>query len=193
MDAALALIERGGYRAATIEAIASRSGVARTTIYRSWPNRAALVVDLLVGATAGTGSPAPDADPLPALLRELRLVAGASEGTAGRLLIALLGEAESDPDIRKALAEGLFKPRREATARVIRRAQASGLFRRDVPPRLIGDLLYGPLFYRKFIRGEIVSRRFVERIFDCALNGLRPGDPPRAPRAGRGRRDRRRR
>lgn len=174
MDAALALVGKGGYAAATIEAIAARSGVARTTIYRWWPNRAALVVDLLV-EVAGAAAPSPaGGDPMQVLRTELRLVAQAAEGLAGRLLVALLGEAESDPDIHTALVRGLFNPRRKATAKVIRRAQVSGVLRRDVPPRLVGDLLYGPLFYRKFIRHERVTKGFVESVFECALDGLRP-------------------
>ena len=52
LDATSERIEKGGYPAATIEAIAARSGVAKTTIYRWWPNRAALVVDLLVQVAA---------------------------------------------------------------------------------------------------------------------------------------------
>jgi AcrR family transcriptional regulator len=149
LDAALALVEKRGYSAATIEAIAARSGVAKTTIYRWWPNRAALVVDLLV-----------------------RLAMEAAEALPGRLLISLLGEAEHDPDIRGALQRGLFTPRRLAAARVVRQAQLAGQIRRDVAPLLACDLFYGPLFYRKFIRHESVSRDFVRQVFQSVLSGL---------------------
>src|SRR5262245_17443223 len=57
LDAARELVGKGGYDAATIEAIAARSGVAKTTIYRSWPNRAALVVDLLMEMARATVPP----------------------------------------------------------------------------------------------------------------------------------------
>lgn len=48
LAATRALVEKGGYAAATIEAIAARCGVPKTTIYRAWPTRPALVVDLLM-------------------------------------------------------------------------------------------------------------------------------------------------
>src|SRR5678815_3644169 len=48
LEAAGDLLKKGGYRATTIEAISARSGVAKTTIYRWWSNRAALVVELLL-------------------------------------------------------------------------------------------------------------------------------------------------
>ncbi len=167
---------KGGYPAATIDAIAARSGVAKTTIYRWWPNRAAVVVDLLVESAAAAAPPPAGGDPMRALRTELRLVAEAAEALPGRLLISLLGEAESDPDIHAALLQRLFKPRRKATAATIRRAQISGMLRPDVPPRVVGDLFYGPLFYRKFIRHEPVSNGFVAQVFRHVLGGLRP--PP---------------
>src|SRR5678815_265436 len=48
LEAAGDLLKKGGYRTTTIEAISARSGVAKTTIYRWWSNRAALVVELLL-------------------------------------------------------------------------------------------------------------------------------------------------
>jgi AcrR family transcriptional regulator len=180
LDAARALVEKGGYAAATIEAIAARSGVAKTTIYRWWPNRAALVVDLLVRiAMEAAPLPPTGGDPMLVLRTELYLVAEAAEALPGRLLISLLGEAEHDPDIRGALQQGLFTPRRLAVAKVIRRAQLTGALRRDVPPLLAADLLYGPLFYRKFIRHESVSREFVRQVFQNVLAGMQ------APRTSR--------
>jgi AcrR family transcriptional regulator len=172
LEAARALIEKGGYPAATIEAIAARSGVAKTTIYRWWPNRAALVVNLLLQIADELAPPPAGRDPLRALRTELHLVAEAAEALPGRLLSALLGEAAHDPDVRDALLRGLFNPRRKATASVIRQAQISGALRKDVPPLVAVDLLFGPLFYRKFIRNELVSERFVEQVFRHALTGL---------------------
>lgn len=179
LDAARALIEKGGYPTATIDAIAARSGVAKTTIYRWWPNRAALVVDLLVELAAQAAPPPAGGDPLGELRTELRLVAEAANALPGRLLISLLGEAEHDPDIRAALVDRLFNPRRKATAKVIHRAQDSGVLRRDVPPLVAVDLFFGPLFYRKFVRGEPATAVFVKQVFDNVLAGLLAHRAPR--------------
>jgi len=182
LDAARALIEEGGYPAATIDAIAARSKVAKTTIYRWWSNRGALVVELLVWL-AGTAAPIPEGqDPVQALRTELRLVARASEQLPGRLLMALLGEAPHDPRIRTALAKQVFNPRRQATARVVRRAQDAGSMRADVAPLLVVDLLFGPLFYRKYIRGEPVPEAFVNQVFESVMAGLAPRAKPAARR-----------
>src|SRR5438552_11331081 len=139
LDAALTLFEKGGYPATTIESIAARSGVAKTTIYRGWPNRAALMVDLLLRVAAEAAPPPVGRDPVRALRTELLLVAEAAEALPGRLLMALLGEAQHDPDVRAALLGGLFDPRRRATAQVIRQAQDQGALRQGVPPLVAVD------------------------------------------------------
>lgn len=190
-DAALALLEEGGYPAATIEAIAARSGVAKTTIYRRWPNRSALFVDLM-GRLTETELPAPvGRDPLLGLRVELRTAGVNADRLPGRLMVSLLGEAQHDPEVRAALLQKVLLPRREVRARAIRQAQASGGLRRDLHPHVAVDLLWGPVFYRMLVRHEPVTPSFVSQVFENVMTGLRPG--PRAaktpirvpPRSGR--------
>src|SRR5437762_3561355 len=108
LDATRVLIDQGGYAAATIEAIAARSGVAKTTIYRWWPNRASLLVDVLV-EMANTLVPEPQGgEPMRAMRTELRRSVGAINGPLGRLLTSLLGDAQADPQVRTALVGGLI-------------------------------------------------------------------------------------
>ena len=173
LNAASELLAERGYAATTIEEIAARSGVAKTTIYRRWPNRPALVVELLLEVAARVAPPPRvGEDPLPTLRRELHLVAKASQGLAGRMLIALLGEAERDPQLREALVQGLFTPRRKATAAVVEWGQRTGVLRRGIPALFATDLIFGPLFYRRFIRQEPVTKRFLDQTFDFAMQGL---------------------
>lgn len=179
LDAARALFEEGGYAAATVEAIAARSGVAKTTIYRRWANRAALLVDVLVEEASTVAPPPAPGDPLRALRAELRRIAVAANGFSGRLLTSLLGEAQDDRDVRTALLDGLFYPRQQASAAAIRRAQASGALRSDVPPGLATDLIFGPLFFRVFVQHEPVTVAFVARAFQYLQEGLRRAPRPR--------------
>lgn len=174
LDAVHELVEKGGYHAATMEATAERAGVAKTTIYRWWPNRPALVVDVLFEMGATTAPPPAGGDPIRALRTELRLVGEAVDALPGRLLTSLLGEAQRDPEVHEALVERLFNPRRKATAKVIRRAQLSGVLRRDVPPLVAVDLLYGPLFHRVLVLHQTVSGTFVKQVFQNVLAGLLP-------------------
>lgn len=184
LDAAREVFEERGYTAATIDAVAARSGVAKTTIYRWWPNRASLLVEVLAEVhTAAVPLPAAG-EPGRAIVGELRDAAGAANGLTGRLLTALLGEAQHDPEVSAELLEGLFHPRRASTARAIRRAQESGTLRPDVPPDIAADLLFGPLFYRMLVRHGPVTKAFMMQVFRYAMDGLRA-----KPASRRARRD----
>ena len=174
LDAARALFEEQGYAAATIEAIAARSGVAKTTIYRWWPSRAAILVDVLVEVANLTVPPPRAGDPMRAMAAELRGIAGAINGPVGRLLTSLLGDAQVEPPVRSALIDRLFRPRSLASASNIARAQADGTLRPDVPPNVATDLLVGPLFYRMFVQHEPVTDTFVRQVLQYVVEGLQP-------------------
>jgi AcrR family transcriptional regulator len=187
LEAARALVEQGGYQAATIEAIAARAGVAKTTIYRSWPNRAALVVELLMQMAHAAVPPPAGPDPLGAVRTEMRGIAGASDHLMGRLLVSLVGEAQHDPEIRAALLNGLFHPRSDGTAKMMRAAQASGLIRRDIAPQVAVDLLVGPLFYRMLVRHRPLTEAFASQVFRYLMTGLEARDSGSVTRARSGR------
>src|SRR5262249_12277406 len=113
-------------------------------------------------------------DPLPGIRTELRLIADAGKTTIGSLITSLLAEAQHDLEVRAALVDRLFQPRRRAMAAAVRELQESGQIRSDADPRTIGDLLAGPLFYRMFVRHEPLTRRYADSVFDEVMAGLRP-------------------
>jgi len=184
LDAALRIFEAGGYDAATIEAIAARAGVAKTTIYRWWPSRAALLVELLLELAARAAPEPAGPVPLKAIRTELRRVTKAAETLSGRVLLSLLSRSQADPLVRDALLHGLFNPRRKVTAQIIRRAQQEGTIRKDIPPLMAVDIVYGPLFYRRFVRQEAVSGGFADQILRHVMLGLAPRPPARRRTAG---------
>jgi AcrR family transcriptional regulator len=180
LAAARALVIQGGYQAATIDAIVAHSGVAKTTFYRWWPNRAALIVDLLAELSAEEVPLARGTDPLRALRTEMRLIAGLGDAVIGKLITALLSEAHHDPEVRAALVQRLFNPRTRAMATVVARAQAGGSIRAELDPLTVVDLLVGPLFYRMFVRHEPLTAAFAQYTFDHVMAGLAPEARPPA-------------
>ena len=176
LEAARAIVEKDGYDAATIEAIAERAGVAKTTIYRWWPNRAALIVDLLMGMAADAVPLPSGPDPLGAIRTEMRGIGRAADHLMGRLLTSLVSEAQRDPEIRAALLDGLFHPRSDATAKMVRQAQAAGIVRKDIPAHVAVDLLVGPIFYRMLVRHQPLTDTFVSQVFRIVTAGLERQD-----------------
>src|SRR5215217_4025925 len=99
LQAANDLLESEGFAAVTVEAIAERAGVSKATVYRWWPNRAAVVMD---GFLSILSSEFPF--PHTARAREdirihMRRLAEAFSGKIGRTVAALIAEGQSDPEL----------------------------------------------------------------------------------------------
>lgn len=172
MRAAQALFNSGGYAATTIDAVAAKSGVAKTTIYRRWPNRASLLVDMLF-ELAATVAPMPEGrEPMRALRAEMLAAGVAMHGALGRLITTLVSEGQDDPDVRAAIVNGLFLPRTQASSGAIRRAQEAGDVRPDVPPEVAIDMLFGPLFYRLLVGHAPLTDAFVKQVFTYVREGI---------------------
>ncbi|MEV0900670.1 TetR/AcrR family transcriptional regulator [Actinoplanes sp. NPDC049802] len=172
LGAALELLAERGITATTIEAVAERSGVAKTTIYRQWDSQAALVLDAF-----GSVLRAP-ADPDTGTLRGdlLELLTGyahaLSRKPATGLLFALIDAAERDPAFATL-------HRREAGNRhtVILAVIARGVARGELPPGTdpadVLDLVAGPLFHRRAVSAGTVDSGFAERVVDRVLAAYR--------------------
>jgi AcrR family transcriptional regulator len=168
LGATKALLSQRGIAATTIEAVAERSGVAKTTIYRQWDNQAALVVDALDSVLQPP--PAPDTGTLRGDLVDLLtgLAAALHTGPAAGLMFALIDAAERDP----AFA-ALHRREAQARHRVVLDAIARGIRRGELPagtdPDDVLDLLAGPLFYRRAVSAGRVGTDFAERVVDRVL------------------------
>jgi AcrR family transcriptional regulator len=174
LRAAYDLLESGGLPAFTIEAVAERSGAAKTTIYRWWPNRGALAMESFLMA-AEAQSPFPETESPRADLRaHLHLFARLLRGRAGRLLAGIVAEAQSDPATREGFIKSYIAPRRQAARRLLERGARLGEFRRDLDVEGICDALYG-FFYMRLLFGHApMDEGAVDRALDIVLDGIRP-------------------
>ena len=174
LAAAVDLVAERGAAGATIEAVAVRSGVAKTTIYRQWPHQAALVLDAFRGVAPD--APVPDTGTLRGDLVSLLggLAAALSSGPAGSLMPALIDAAERDPDFAELHAEEARR-RHQPVLAVLARGIERGELPVGVGPRHVDDLadlvdrLAGPVFHRRFVSGLPLDRGFVARVVDGVL------------------------
>ena len=168
LAAALELVAERGTAGATIEAIAARSGVAKTTIYRQWPHQAALVLDAFRGVAPDptvpdTGNLRGD---LVVLVRGLS--SALESGPAGVLMPALMDAAERDPDFAALHAEEALRRHRPVLA-VLVRGQERGELPLDVDLHELVDRLAGPVIHRRFVSGLPLDAGFAERVVDAVL------------------------
>jgi AcrR family transcriptional regulator len=174
LKAAQELLERGGAGALSIEAVAKRAGVAKTTIYRRWATRGALAIDVFL-QIAEKRSPFPEAESaMEGFKQQMQALARLLRGNVGRTAAAILAEAQSDEDTRKAFIEHYLLPRRAAGQKLLERGVANGEIRDDIDPALLADMLYGPLYLRLMLRHAPLNDEAVEKLIDLVFNGIRP-------------------
>ncbi len=188
LAAAADLVAEAGVPALTIEAVAARSGVAKTTIYRHWPSRAALVVDAVHGMGCGMDAPATGVlrDDLVALLG--RLAAELRDSPWAAALAGLADAAQRDPEMATLQREVIRRSARGLDA-VLDAAAARGDLPAPVDRSRAAMLLAGPLFFRRLVSLEPLDEPgLVESVVDAVLPSLvgRPGAPaaPGADMAG---------
>jgi len=144
--AALAELAEVGWGAFTIESVAARAHVARSTVYRHWPDKLALVVDALEEQSV---QPAPEetAEGWPrvvALVRHLAEVMTDTKRSA--ILPALIDAAERDPSLRR-LHRAFNDRRRQALAAALADAGVAD-------PQLIAIALAGAVVYSRVMGGK---------------------------------------
>lgn len=167
LQAASELLDSRGIDGLSVDAIAARAAVSKATIYRWWPNKAAIVMDAVLSVTAPQ-IPFPDTDSVREDLRQqLRAVVRLFTTTAtGRALIALIAQSQHDPVTATALHERFIAPRRTTAGDVLRRGIARGELRPDLDVDTAIDTLYGALYYRLLVSGDPLTPLYVDRVID---------------------------
>ncbi|MBL1079218.1 TetR/AcrR family transcriptional regulator [Nocardia sp. 2] len=148
LAAAAELLEEHGYRDLTIEKIAARSGVAKSTIYRWWRSRPELVMEAYARAVAQR-MPEPDTGSVAGDLTEFvtRLYSVVDHPVRVRSLRGMMADAQLDPEFRTAF-RGWVDTRRAVVADLLRRGLDRGELAADLDLDHAIDLVFGPFWYR---------------------------------------------
>ena len=172
LQTAIDLVLELGFRAVSIESIAAKTGVAKTTIYRRWPNKAAIVMDAFM-LRFGSGTQFPPAKKVTESIRlQMRTMAKAFRSKDGALVKALLAEAQFDMELATAFRERWTLPRRKMAFAVFQKAISQGELRSGIDLETTIDLLYAPMYYRLQMGTGPLSDAYIDEIFDQAMQGL---------------------
>jgi AcrR family transcriptional regulator len=176
LHAALELGAETGFDGLTIEGVAARAGVGKTTIYRRWPNVWAIVVDALLDQAAIAAPVLERGTARESLAASMRLVAKAFRGKQGCILRALIGRAQMDPGLRKEISEHWLHARRQLSRAIIRKGIDSGELRSELDPDTVLDALYGALYHRLLLPydGDAIrlSDAYIDALIDSVFGGL---------------------
>jgi AcrR family transcriptional regulator len=170
LDAALAELAERGYGAFTIEGVATRAGVARSTIYRLWPDRASLVADAIEALNKQPPPRPADGDTPRARIATLvyHLSDAMRSSPVAACLPALIDGAERDLTLRR-LHHHYNDRRRAALVTGIAAAVDSGDARSDIDPELAAVALAGAVMYRRLMTSRPLRNDEVEPLIATVL------------------------
>lgn len=173
MAAAAELLTEKGYASVTIEGIAARASVAKTTIYRWWPTKAAIFMELYNEIAAktlialDTGSVEED---LRNLLQGLfKLFTTTSAGPA---MVGMISEAQSNPEVAKAFQKQFMFHRRQVTHALLKRGVERGELQADLDIELAIDVISGPIWYRLLQGHAPLDDHFADGVVRQVLFGI---------------------
>ena len=177
LDATLQLLTPDGdVTSLTVEAVAARAGVAKTTIYRRWRDKWELALDaVMIDMLPRLDEPVDVGDTRKELLTFVNSVVTMLAATPyGPAMQGLVSPIATDPDLARVYREQVVQPRHAELTPVIKRGIARGDLRPDTDTRLIHELLIGPIFYRLLLSGAPLDRKLGPRLVDAILAGFAP-------------------
>lgn len=162
----------------SMEGIAARAGVGKTTIYRRWDSKEEVVISALETVKAETDYRPPDTgntrDDLIALVQGFRQAA--AESALAPAAPHVIGAAITSPQLLAIFRERLVEPRQSTMRTILQRGIERGDVRPDIDVDLIVDMIPGTIFFQILIKqnpdGTPPSRELIERLVDSVWRGI---------------------
>lgn len=169
------LLAESGVHGLTIDGVAARSGVAKTTIYRHWRSKEDLALDVLLEMTEHVVEvPELDnaRDEFVALVS--RVIEVLETTLMGRVMKGLVSDLATDPTLADAFHERVVALRLKEIHHLIERGAQRGDLRAEADAELLHDLLFGAVYHRLLLSGRALDRRYAEQVVDSVIGSLTP-------------------
>ena len=172
IDATVKLLGSSGYVDFSIEKVASEAGVGKQTIYRWWPSRADLVLEVWRDRLLPPLAPYDGKTPLRNYLESSLLSFGQvlSRTDCRQAAICVLAEAHRDAQLYRRMEEAVYAPRIGLITDAIRYAQEQEQFPARLDVDLMIDTLYGAVWYKVLIRFEKVTPTYIKKLVAQAMD-----------------------
>jgi AcrR family transcriptional regulator len=177
LDATRELLVEGGVHRLTVEGVAARAGVAKTTIYRRYRSKDELALAVLIDMVEHVAA-VPDLGDTRAELVAFvdRAVEILRSTLMGRVMQGLVSDLATDPDLARAFRERVVALRVAELQRLIERGITRGHLRPDADYQLVNELLFGPVYYRLLLSGAPLDKNLAERVVAVVLPAFATAD-----------------
>ncbi|MFH8405995.1 TetR/AcrR family transcriptional regulator [Streptomyces sp. NPDC018019] len=176
IEAVLRMIEDGvPIGELSMERIAREAGVGKATVYRRWPGKSELMLDVMRSLDTDIPPPAGESvrDDLVGIIEFLRIRGLAKRNSA--LLRTVVAHVKAQPELWREYHETVVRARREVLLSVLRRGMAQGEIRTDRDVDLLAELFVSPMLSRALLHEWTeLPEGLAEEIVDTVLDGVRP-------------------
>jgi len=167
------LLVANGVQGLTVEGVATRSGLAKTTIYRRFRSKHELALAVLLHMVQEVVA-VPDLGDTRAEL--VAFVNGAvrvlGSTLMGRVMQGLVSDLATDSELGSAFRAQIVAARLAEVRRLVDKGIRRGQFRPGIDYELVHDLLFGPVYYRLLLSGSSLDADLAERIVDAVMPWL---------------------
>lgn len=165
LDATRELLAEAGFGSLTVEGVAARAGVAKTTIYRRYRSKTDLALAVLLDMVDDVSTRPYVEDTFTELTTLVdRTVELMCTSLLGRVMQGLVSEVAADPELARVYRERVVSHRMADVSALVERGIARGELRADLDPEMVTDLLLGPIYYRFFLSGSPMDDGFGKRL-----------------------------
>ncbi len=168
LAAALELLGEAGYGGLTVEGVAARARVGKSTIYRHWPGKIELVEDAIATLKAATNAPPGGSVRQRVVVLLQQLAANLTDSTWSSCLPAIIDAAERDPEVL-ALHRRFSYQRRQVLVDLLAEGLGTGEVAPGLDLALVAECLVGPIMVRRLLLHEPFDPAGVPGLVDLVL------------------------
>ncbi|PJB71970.1 MAG: TetR family transcriptional regulator [Alphaproteobacteria bacterium CG_4_9_14_3_um_filter_47_13] len=169
LDATRKLLTHMPLSELSIEAIAKKAKVGKTTIYRWWPSKAAVAMDAFLEQPGVQNIVATTSSASEAVQRQLESLIRQLRGQNGRIIAGIIAESQGNPTVLDLLYDKFLKDRVSPIYDKIDEGQKNGEFKTGLNTGIALDMLVGPLFLRVLSGDHGIDNEFAENYPTQAL------------------------
>lgn len=173
LDATRRLLTHTSMSDLSIEAIAKKAKVGKTTIYRWWPNKATVAMEAFLEQPGLQHVTPTTRSTVDALRHQIESMIRQLRGQNGRIIAGIIAESQSNGEVLDLLYESFLKDRVETLYTRIEEGKDNGELRQDIDAEIAVDMILGPLFLRVLSGEEAIDDHFAGNYPEQVLSALK--------------------
>ena len=172
LDATRRLLTHMTVQKVSIEAIARKAGVGKTTIYRWWPNKAAVIMEAVFSQPAFHNIMPTPRNAEEGIRIQIDKLCRQLSGKNGKLVAEIIGEAQSEPEALKIFIDTFLQDRYNTLSSYIEGGKKTGEIDANIDTDSAIDVILGPIFFR-LISGQELDDAFISDMTEMLLCAVR--------------------